>query len=114
MITGNHFLRNGFDSSSQYPFTDGVTARAFNFTATGFTEYREALAGFTLSRNRADFNMGLGFNVVGVTDGGGNRAKFNGDPTECIGLDCRIPGGVAHAEAVAGTDLLPELRHSQP
>jgi Right handed beta helix region len=41
-------------------------------------------------RNDAHFNGQLGIRaVIGVTDGGGNRAAGNGDPRECVGIACR-------------------------
>jgi hypothetical protein len=43
----------------------------------------------TLSNNRADRNADLGFDVEGVTDGGGQVAKFNGNPEQCRGVACR-------------------------
>jgi parallel beta-helix repeat protein len=48
----------------------------------------------TISRNTANENgvfppTGLGIEAVaGVTDGGGNRAMNNGDPRQCVNVDC--------------------------
>jgi hypothetical protein len=43
-----------------------------------------------LSRNRALRNHDLGIEAVrGVTDGGGNVARRNGDPRQCINVVCR-------------------------
>ena len=40
--------------------------------------------------NRASFNADLGIEAVPATmDGGGNRAKHNGNPAECVGVRCR-------------------------
>jgi parallel beta-helix repeat protein len=43
----------------------------------------------TLTRNEARRNGDLGIKaVVGVTDGGGNRASGNGDPRQCTNVSC--------------------------
>jgi parallel beta-helix repeat protein len=43
----------------------------------------------TLTRNTARRNRDLGIEAVpGVTDGGGNRARRNGNPAQCTGVDC--------------------------
>jgi Right handed beta helix region len=44
----------------------------------------------TLIDNRAVRNAELGINaVLGVTDGGGNRASGNGDARQCVSVQCR-------------------------
>jgi parallel beta-helix repeat protein len=46
----------------------------------------------TLTRNEADRNGDLGIDAVrGVNDGGGNRARGNGDPRQCINIACTDP-----------------------
>jgi hypothetical protein len=43
-----------------------------------------------LTRNRAVDNDDLGIGAVrGVTDGGGNIARHNGDPRQCTHIACR-------------------------
>jgi hypothetical protein len=43
----------------------------------------------TLIGNRANRNRHLGFDAVAnVRDGGGNRARDNGNPLQCVGLLC--------------------------
>ena len=44
----------------------------------------------TVTGNTANRNGGYGIatNLVGVIDGGGNRARHNGDPLECQGIVC--------------------------
>jgi parallel beta-helix repeat protein len=40
--------------------------------------------------NRAFFNADLGIEAVSATtDGGGNRAKHNGNPAQCVGVRCK-------------------------
>jgi hypothetical protein len=45
--------------------------------------------GTTLTRNRADRNANYGIEAPGAVDGGGNRAKHNGNPAQCLGVSCR-------------------------
>ena len=48
-----------------------------------------AAAGTTVTRNTADFNHDLGIEaVLGVIDGGGNRARGNGNPLQCTNVAC--------------------------
>jgi hypothetical protein len=43
-----------------------------------------------LAGNRAVRNRDLGIEAVrGVTDGGGNIARGNGDPRQCVNVACR-------------------------
>jgi large repetitive protein len=43
-----------------------------------------------ITRNIAERNADLGIDAVpGVTDGGGNRAAHNGNPLQCVNIDCR-------------------------
>ena len=44
----------------------------------------------TLSRNFAGFNGDLGIEAVPeVVDGGGNKARGNGNPAQCVNVSCR-------------------------
>lgn len=46
-------------------------------------------AGSVLADNSANLNADLGiFAVAGVSDGGGNRARGNGNPAQCVGVVC--------------------------
>ena len=46
-------------------------------------------AATVLADNWANDNADLGiFAVAGVIDGGGNRARGNGNPAECVGVAC--------------------------
>jgi nitrous oxidase accessory protein NosD len=43
-----------------------------------------------VAANRAYFNVDLGLEAgPGTADGGGNRAKHNGNPAQCVGIRCR-------------------------
>ena len=48
-----------------------------------------AAAGTTVTRNTANFNHDLGIEAVPeVIDGGGNRARGNGNPLQCTNVAC--------------------------
>jgi hypothetical protein len=47
----------------------------------------------TIRDNSADRNKQLGIDALpGVTDAGGNRAKHNGDPRQCVNVVCSTTG----------------------
>ena len=104
VIRDNHFTKSGFETPAEVPNDDGITARGI-FSGNPSVSYPAALVGFTLSGNRADRNADLGFDVLGVTDGGGNSAKFNGNRTQCEGLVCRVPRGAVRQDLGAGNTL---------
>jgi parallel beta-helix repeat protein len=79
-------------------FSDGILVNA-DATATllerntangnGHDGIEVSAAGTTLTRNTANFNHELGIEAVpGVTDGGGNRARGNGNPLQCTNVTC--------------------------
>jgi hypothetical protein len=109
VVSGNHLSRNGFNPSDDPDLDDGVTARFFDFSENPGP--LEALAGVTLSDNRADRNADLGFDVLGVTDGGGNRAKFNGNPAQCDGVVCWTPPRARNKQSIDESAALREFRH---
>jgi len=44
----------------------------------------------TVTRNIANHNHDLGIEAVpGVIDGGGNHAAGNGNPAQCVNIDCK-------------------------
>ncbi len=46
--------------------------------------------GTTIARNKANNNADLGIEAVpGVTDGGGNKASGNGNPAQCVNVQCK-------------------------
>ena len=55
-----------------------------------FEEVPGTAAGNTLTRNTAKRNGGHGINsaVDGTIDGGGNKARANGTPPDCVGVVC--------------------------
>jgi hypothetical protein len=38
--------------------------------------------------NVANYNGDLGIEVIGSIDGGGNRARGNGNPLQCLNVEC--------------------------
>jgi hypothetical protein len=59
----------------------------------------DALPGWILSANTADRNGDLGIGmgprppeIPPITDGGGNRAKHNGNPLQCLNIFCNTNG----------------------
>jgi hypothetical protein len=48
-----------------------------------------SFAAATFLRNRADWNGGLGIETNNGTDLGKNHAHKNGDPRQCVGIECR-------------------------
>lgn len=96
-MSGNRLLSNGFGSSVDGlddGVDDGITARGVIYDASSVYPYSNGLVGVVLSNNRADRNADLGFDVFGVTDGGGNSARLNGNPAQCDGILCRTPRGL--------------------
>lgn len=45
----------------------------------------------TVTKNTSTYNGWLGIRAVASTDGGGNKAAYNGDPAQCVGVTCTAP-----------------------
>lgn len=105
VVERNHVRRNGFAAATPGD-GDGIRVRVEG-------DRGEPLdvdpTWITLSGNYADRNADLGIDAPGVTDGGKNRAKFNGDPRQCVGVDCGVPAWTHAArrngETWAGTQV---------
>lgn len=101
-VVGRNVMRgNGFEpDATSSALGDGMTARGGDGTSDSWS----LLAGFTLTGNRADRNADLGLDVPGVIDGGRNRARGNGNPAQCVGVDCgtRPPCSAGPSAAAAG------------
>jgi len=68
--TGNLFKKNHVDKNG----ADGIDVLD---------------AGNTIAKNHADKNVNLGiFAAAGNIDGGGNKAKKNGNAAQCVGVTC--------------------------
>lgn len=85
-VSANRLIGNGAAAtgviSHSGMFTRGYVAEGSNVASP------QNLAGVTITGNRANHNADLGFDVVGATDGGGNRATHNGNPQQCLGVLC--------------------------
>ncbi|HEY5840550.1 MAG TPA: right-handed parallel beta-helix repeat-containing protein [Mycobacterium sp.] len=61
-----------------------------NATANGDDGIHVDAAGTTVTRNTANHNLDLGIQAVpAVIDGGGNTARGNGNPAQCVNVLCR-------------------------
>ena len=67
----------------------GLAAGAYTW-APGWLEHKGLWPLFAWDFNWYDFigNAGYGIEGYGVTDGGGNVAKGNGQPAQCLGVTC--------------------------
>jgi hypothetical protein len=75
-VSGNAFMGNGF-WHDPYVAPSGNVLNAGVWANTG-----------TFTDNRAVNNGGYGIEGHGVIDGGGNVAKRNGNPDQCLGVIC--------------------------
>jgi parallel beta-helix repeat protein len=71
------------------PVPSGTVMRGNLVSRAGHDGIRTDSAATVLTLNAAFFNHDLGIQAVpGVTDGGGNQARYNGDPAQCVGVAC--------------------------
>ena len=77
LVTKNMAFGNGQASDGRAG--DGISALGV----------QAGLAKVTVTKNIAGFNADLGIDAAGVVDGGGNKAFFNGDVRQCVGVVCR-------------------------
>jgi Right handed beta helix region len=73
-VTNNKFVNNGYAPT-------GSSNSGLWITTTGVA--------VTVTGNLAKNNAGYGIEAHGATDGGGNVAKLNGNPGQCLGVICR-------------------------
>lgn len=45
----------------------------------------------TVTKNTSTYNGWLGIRAMTSIDGGGNKAAYNGDPAQCLGVTCTLP-----------------------
>lgn len=86
VVTGNELRQNGTAPLAGLG-DDGFSARTL--VHPNASPSTEGLSVVTVSGNRAERNADRGFEVSGVTDGGGNTARRNGHPEPCLGVVCR-------------------------
>lgn len=90
-VTGNEFRRNTeaglvFTVSEPIGQVDIVGNRALDNIGAGITGSGSGVT--TVAGNLAVRNGGRGIDVSGVTDGGGNVARGNVTPPQCVGVVC--------------------------
>ncbi|WP_136517720.1 right-handed parallel beta-helix repeat-containing protein [Cellulomonas telluris] len=85
-VTGNALRHNGFAPSAGLG-DDGISARTL-VGGPGAAPGTAGLSVVTVTGNRSDRNADRGYDVAGVTDGGGNTARRNADPQQCLGVVC--------------------------
>ena len=89
-LAGNVVRRSGGDGIVIAPFVLDTTLDRNTAARNGDDGIDVDSAQTTITLNRADHNRDLGIEAVhGVTDGGGNRARRNGNPLQCTGVVCR-------------------------
>jgi parallel beta-helix repeat protein len=94
-FVGNHVISNAGDGlwssvDSYFPEFTGTIVRHNVFERNGDDGLDLDGPSNIVAHNRADRNGDLGIEAhPGVVDGGGNRAKHNGNPAQCIGVRCR-------------------------
>jgi hypothetical protein len=96
-VTGNRFNRNGA-SVTGVVSRSGMFARGYDSDDNGDPVGNSAnLGGVFVASNVAISNHDLGFDVLGVVDGGSNRASLNTNPLQCVGLRCGSAVAQSHA-----------------
>jgi len=80
VVSHNLFSHNGFSPSPSLPgVNDGINVTVGQPWGPG---------GITLTANVANHNADYGIEAPGVTDGGRNMARANGNPAQCLGVAC--------------------------
>jgi hypothetical protein len=98
VLNNNRIARNGLDGLLVLADGAHVLAEQNETDRNGDdgidVQLREGASGFAvdtiLGANRANFNGDLGIHAVqGTVDGGGNKARHNGNPAQCVGVTCK-------------------------
>jgi parallel beta-helix repeat protein len=89
LLFANRVSDSGADGIALAEDSSANTLVRNRATGNGGDGFDLAGPGATLERNRADRNAGLGFDApLGVAVDVHNVAKHNGDPRQCVGVDC--------------------------
>ena len=96
-IADNLFDANGFGP----PAFPGLRPADDGLRVAGPPELTD---GIHVARNVAIANADLGIEAPGVEDGGGNRARANGNPLQCVGVVC---------EQIVDVDVWPGRRRAR-
>jgi parallel beta-helix repeat protein len=85
-------VTGGGDDGLQVASNTSGTIVSQNTFAFNVGDGIDAAGATTLAKNTAVYNGQLGIRAVApVIDGGGNKAAFNGDPAQCVGVVCSAP-----------------------
>lgn len=88
-VRGNVVRDAGGDGVRVGAATKGTVLERNSAFGAGHDGIQVDSASTSLTRNSAFFNHDLGIEAVpGVTDGGGNHARGNGNSAQCIGITC--------------------------
>jgi parallel beta-helix repeat protein len=90
-ITGNRIARSHEDGLEVTTSGSGTTVIQGNASsANGEDGIDVDTANAAITKNTANGNGDLGIEAVpGVTDGGGNKARGNGNPAQCVNVSCK-------------------------
>jgi parallel beta-helix repeat protein len=89
LLSGNQVGDSGADGIALGEDSGANTLVRNRVTRNGADGFDLAGPGATVQRNRADRNAGLGFDApLGVALDVRNVAKHNGDPRQCVGVEC--------------------------
>jgi parallel beta-helix repeat protein len=90
LVARNHVRGSRRNGISVDPVPRGTVIRRNHVFGSGRDGINVLSSRTTLARNEARHNQGLGIRAAeGVIDGGGNRARGNGDPRQCVNVTCR-------------------------
>ncbi|HEV8248539.1 MAG TPA: right-handed parallel beta-helix repeat-containing protein [Gaiellaceae bacterium] len=88
-IAGNHIRGSTLDGIHSFQGSSGNLFSRNHADRNNDDGIDIADAGNTITKNHAGRNGDLGiFAAAGNTDGGGNKAKHNGNPAQCVGVTC--------------------------
>jgi parallel beta-helix repeat protein len=86
----SHSVEDGIEVATIGYVQRGATIEGNVSTSNGDDGIDVDTADAVIAKNTANFNSDLGIEAVpGVTDGGGNKARGNGNPAQCVNVRCR-------------------------
>jgi parallel beta-helix repeat protein len=89
LVLRNRVLSSDTDGIRLSQLTERTTVERNTSRQNGGDGIDSDVASATITRNVASHNGDLGIEAVpGVTDGGDNRARGNGNPAQCMGVSC--------------------------
>jgi parallel beta-helix repeat protein len=88
-LTHNEIRKNTNDGVHSFVGSSGNLFSDNHADGNGANGIEILDAGNTLTKDHADGNTNLGISAAaGNVDGGGNKAKHNGNPAQCVGVSC--------------------------